>query len=73
MGRYYVYLMQGDKPICFYKGEVSEILDPNPHFKWLEMTNDLAIGKVTESHKAGLISVKISLHHKTKNGPVQFE
>lgn len=37
------------------------------------MTCDLALGKVTEPHKAGLISLKLSIHNKTKNGPINFE
>lgn len=37
------------------------------------MINDLAIGKVTEVNKAGLLSVKISIHDKTKDGPINFE
>jgi hypothetical protein len=30
IGRVYVYLMQGDKPVCYYKAEIEEFLDPNP-------------------------------------------
>lgn len=37
------------------------------------MNCDLAIGKVDEPHKAGLISMKLSLHNRTKNGPIKFE
>lgn len=37
------------------------------------MIPDLAIGKVTEAHKAGLISIKLSIHDKTANGPISFD
>lgn len=37
------------------------------------MNPDLAIGKVSESHKAGLISFKMSIHDKTKDGPINYE
>jgi len=73
IGRVYVYLLHGDKPVCYYKAEIEEFLDPNPQWKWIEMTNDLAIGKVSESHKAGILSVKISIHDKTKDGPISFD
>lgn len=36
------------------------------------MTNDLSIGKVTESHKAGMLSIKLSIHDKSKDGPINF-
>jgi hypothetical protein len=49
-------------------------MDPNPtQLKWIQLNNDLALGKVTESHKAGMLSVKIALHDKSKNGPINFE
>jgi hypothetical protein len=37
------------------------------------MLPDLAIGKVSDSSKAGFISVKISIHDKTNDGPINFE
>jgi hypothetical protein len=73
IGRVYVYLMSGDKPVCFYKAEIEEFLDPNPQWKWVELTNDLAIGKVSEAHKAGVLSIKLSVHDKTKDGPISFD
>ena len=47
--------MDGDKPVCFWKGDASEFEDPDPEFRWLPMINDLAVGKVDRSYKAGLI------------------
>lgn len=37
------------------------------------MTPDLSLGKVSDSNKAGMISVKLSIHDKTKDGPINFE
>ena len=65
--------MAGDKPVCYYKAEVEQFLDPNPQNKWIQLTPDLSLGKVTEHHKAGMLSIKISMHDKTKNGPINFE
>lgn len=64
--------MDGDDALCYWKGMVSDFQDPNPKYKWLPMTCDLAVGKVTKSYEAGLIQVKLSFNHKTKNGPVDF-
>ena len=56
MDRIYVYVMQGDKPICYWKGQASEFTDPNPvKYRWLVMKNDRAIGKVENDYEAGLI------------------
>lgn len=68
-----MYLMSGDKPICFYQANIEEFLDPNPKMRWIELTNDLAIGKVTEAYQSGLISFKLSIHDKAKDGPIQFD
>ena len=72
MGRVYVYLMSGSKPICYWKANIEEFMDPNPQFKWIELLPDLSIGKVTEPHKAGIISFKLSIHD-TSEGPIKFE
>lgn len=73
MGRVYVYLMDGKSPICFYKEHIKNFLDPNPKTKWVQLHPDLAIGSVTDPNKAGLISFKLSVNDKTKNGPVNFK
>lgn len=40
--------------------------------KWLELVPDLSVGKIKEYHKAGLISVKLSIHDKTTDGSIDF-
>jgi len=54
VSRVYVYLMDGSTPVCFWKGKVSDFLDPNPILKWYPLTCDLSVGEVTEAHKAGM-------------------
>lgn len=73
MGRVYVYLMDGKNPVCYYKEHMKNFLDPNPKTKWIQMQPDLAIGSVKEAHKAGVISLKLSVHDKTKDGPINFK
>ncbi len=29
IGKIFVYLLQGDNPVSFYKGDISEFMDPN--------------------------------------------
>jgi len=41
--------MEGDDPICFWRGNCSDFTDPNPEFKWYGFTNDLSLGDVEES------------------------
>lgn len=72
IGRVYFYLMDGDNAICYAQERIEEFLDPNPQLRWIELQPDLSIGKVKDHHKAGLISIKLAIHDKSKNGPVDF-
>lgn len=36
------------------------------------MTPDLSVAKVKLPHKAGMISMKLAIHDKTRNGPINF-
>lgn len=47
-------------------------MDPNAQIRWVELTNDLSVGKIQEAHKSGLLSFKLSIHDKSKNGPIDF-
>ena len=73
MGKVYFYLMDGDSPVCFASESIENFKNPNPKMKWIELQPDLSIGKVTEPHKCGLISVKLAIHDKTQNGPLDFK
>lgn len=55
MERIYVYLMDGDYPVCYWQGDVSEFIDPNPQYKWIPLRADLSVGKVTDQWKAGML------------------
>lgn len=35
IGRVYVYLLYGTTPICFWKGDSENFLDPNPKYQWI--------------------------------------
>ena len=72
LGRVYIYLLEGDEPICFWKGLAKDFMDPSPKFKWFPLTCDLSKGKVSNSWEAGLIQVKLSINDITKNGNVDF-
>jgi len=72
LGKVYIYLLDGDEPICFWAGPATEFTNPNAPHRWIPLQADLAKGKVKNSWEAGLISVKLSLNHKSKNGAVNF-
>lgn len=65
--------MEGEDPICFWKGEAKDFVNPDPKFKWFPLTCDLSLGKVKNSWEAGLVQVKLSINHKTKNGPIDYK
>ena len=66
--------MDGNEPICFWKGQASEFMDPNPKkYRWLPLSADLALGKVKKPEEAGMISLKMTLSHKTKVGPIDLK
>jgi hypothetical protein len=64
--------MDGTKPICFASEHVKNFKEPNPSIKWIELEPDMAIGKVKDHHKAGMISVKLSINDVALNGPIDF-
>ena len=55
MDNMFVYLMDGKVPICFWKGKVTEFLNPDPSYRWLILKNYRAICSVAEDHEAGMI------------------
>jgi hypothetical protein len=54
LDRVYVYLMDGNTPVCYWRGKCKDFENPNPDLKWLPFTADLSIGSVKENYKAGL-------------------
>ena len=64
--------MYEDYPVCWWKGKVSDFMDPNPQYKWLTMKNDKAYGLVAKEHEAGLIQLKLSFNSRSVNGSVDF-
>jgi hypothetical protein len=55
MDKLFIYLMAGNEPICFWKGKVSEFIEPSPDQRWLILKVDKAIGKVENDFDAGMI------------------
>ena len=72
LDRVYVYLMSGDYPICWWKGKVSDFLNPDPEYRWLTMKNDKAYGYVAKEHEAGMIQIKMAFNPRKINGEVDF-
>ena len=54
----FIYLMDGTKPISFWKGDITQFQDPNPSFRWVSLQIDKALSKI-EGSKAGFLSFKL--------------
>lgn len=50
MGKIFIYLMDGEKPVCFAKDDITNYMEPNATLKWIELEPDLSIGKVKEHY-----------------------
>jgi hypothetical protein len=73
MDKIFVYLMDGTKPICFWKGSVSDFKDPNPKYRWLTMKTDKAIGSVENDYEAGLLQFKFSINDVARNNNASID
>ena len=62
MDKVFVYLMDDDKAVCYWKGDVAEFSDPNAKFKWLNMIADKSVGAVEKEYEAGMIQFKMSIN-----------
>ena len=72
MDQIFIYLMDDDLPICFWRGNASDFTDPNPKYRWCILSADGSIGKINEDPEAGMIQIKISINDVAKNGIVDF-
>ena len=59
MGRVYIYLMADNLPVCWWKGRVSDFLDPNPQIKTIKMRIDKALAYIKSESEAGSIKLKL--------------
>ena len=50
----FIYLMDGDVPVCFFRDKLTNYTDENAPTKWRPFECDLAVGKVKDAHLAGL-------------------
>jgi|TARA_B110000285_G_scaffold138237_1_gene154777 hypothetical protein len=67
MPRVFIYLMDGKKPICFWRGSPLDFKDPEAPQRWVPFEPDRAVGKVKD-HEAGLFQVRMYLHETTDLG-----
>lgn len=73
MADVFVYLMDGDDPVCYYRCKASEFNKPNAELKWVPLINDLAVGSITKAYKAGMISFRLSIHNQDEFGDVDWD
>lgn len=65
--------MDGDSPVCYYRAKAKEFSNPNAEMKWVALINDKSVNKVSEAHKAGMISFRLSIHDQTNYGDVDWD
>lgn len=46
--------MDGDDPVCFWRGECKDFENPNPEFIWHPFKCDLGVGVIKDQYKAGM-------------------
>jgi hypothetical protein len=63
--------MDGSHPICYWQGRAKDFMDPNPKIRWVPLLNDSAVDEVEEHFKAGMISIRLTIHNATENGPLK--
>ena len=72
MEHVFVYLMQGDTPVCYWKGNIVNYQNSEPKLRWVTLKNDLAIGKVKNCYEAGMIQLKFSINSRAEKGAIDY-
>jgi len=67
-----IYLNYKHERICFLRLNIVDYTNLNPELVWLDFEPDLAIGKVKEHYRAGIVGFKLSIHEVESAGPVDF-
>ncbi len=72
--RIYIYLLEEDseKRICFWNGVLSDFMEADAKWKWIQLKPDHTYGEVENDHEAGMISVKMSIAKVTNQGAIAF-
>jgi hypothetical protein len=72
IGRVFVYLLDGDTPVSYWKGDAADFENENPKIQWVELINDPSIGAISEPRKAGIVAFKLSIKKRTQANPFDF-
>ena len=64
--------MDGNNPVCFYKDNIKNFMDPNPKMQWYSFLPDKCVNKCNEPFQVGQFSFKMAIHDVTRNGPINF-
>ena len=72
--RIYIYLLnEADIPICFWHGVLSDFIEADAKWKWIQLKPDHTYGKVENDHEAGMVSVKMSIAKVSNQGAIAFQ
>ena len=60
--RVYIYLIdEEDKTIAFWYGPLSDFMELDSKWRWIQLKPDKTFGVIDEDYKAGMVSVKIGV------------
>jgi len=62
IGNVYVYLLEEDKPICYWTATASRFTNPNPSYEWIILNADKVVNVVKEDYMAGMVQIKLSIN-----------
>ena len=72
LDKIFIYLMDEEKPVCFWRGNAKDFADENPENQWIVLKADRAIGKIDNDYEAGMLQMRLSVFNRgpsTKNFP----
>ena len=72
IGKVFVYLMDGDDAICYFKGDAKDFTNPNAQLQWVPLVNDRSVGDVSKAYRAGMLSFKLTIHDLS-TGPLDVK
>ena len=55
LDRVYIYLMDKDSPVCYWRGQAKDFMKPFAPNKWIPLKTDRAIAAVDNDYDAGML------------------
>ena len=65
--------MHDKQPVCYWRGDAADFKDHSPAIRWVPLVNDLSIGEVQNAYEAGIISFRLYIHDKYRQGELMAD